>query len=312
MKNPCPLCLERKSQRRCKLQNDADICSICCAQTRNEACTGCAHYAAAQQYRATRSTSAKLPDGHFIIESNAEIDETVDSVLKLAERGKTREAWTALTRLLGEHPDNHLVCYAVGTLHAVSGDLKASIKWFDKSISAYPFSIEAHFNKAVSHQKLFDISNAVRAYRKVVALGDPGDATVKQARSFLDSMAAHIKQSEGIDLDRYIESQSEFDRAFKLMERDDWSGALTGFHASAAKHDRNAAIHGNMGLCLAQLGRKAQALAEFDRALEIDPQYLPAATNRAVAENMEEGVPLKVAAVKIVEFAKEQMLARGK
>lgn len=47
-----------------------------------------------------------------------------------------------------------------------------------------------------------------------------------------------------------------------------------------------------MGLCLARLGFKAQALAELDRALEIDPKYGLAVTNRVVVGSMEEGTPL--------------------
>src|SRR6266446_5413395 len=144
----------------------------------------------------------------------------------------------------------------MGTLHAISGDFKESINWFDKAISTFPYFVEAHFNKAVSYQKLFDVGNAIRAYRKVLELGDPSDTPAKQARSFLDGMAASIRKSDGIDLDSYIESQSEFDRAF-----------------------------------------------------EIDPQYLPAATNRVVAESMEEGIPLNVAGFKRVEFGKERFFA---
>lgn len=284
-------------------QNNAEICSLCCAEIRTETCRDCSYYTAAQQYRATRSPSARP---NFIAESNPEVEEAVNSAMELAERGKTNEAWTALTKLLSDHPDNHLVCYGMGTLHAISGDFKESINWFDKAISTFPYFVEAHYNKAVSYQKLFDVGNAIRAYRKVVELGDSNDTPAKQSRSFLDSIAASIHQSDGIDLDSYIESQSEFDHAFKLMEQRDWSGALAGFRASAVKNYRNAPIHGNMGLCLAQLGHKAQAFAEFDRALEIDPQYLPAVTNRAVVESMEEGIPLNVARFKRVEFSKEQ------
>jgi tetratricopeptide (TPR) repeat protein len=306
MKNPCPLCGKRKAQRRCLRQNNVEICSLCCVEIRSESCTGCSYYTAAQKYRATRCPSAIVSDGYFIAESNKEVEDAVNFAMELAERGKTNEAWTALTKLVGGHPDNHLVCYGMGTLHAISGDFKESINWFEKAISTFPYFVEAHFNKAISHQKLYDVGNAIRAYRKVLEYGDPSDTPAKQARSFLDSIAASIRENGGIDLDSYIESQSEFDRAFLLMEQRDWSGALAGFRASAAKNDRNAPIHGNMGLCLASLGHKAQALAEFDRALEIDPQYLPAATNRVVAESMQEGIPLNVAGFKRVEFGKER------
>lgn len=312
MKNPCPLCESRKIQRRCKRQNSAEICSPCCAEIRNETCAGCSHYAAAQQYQATRSPSTRRPDGRFMIETAPRVEADVDSAMELAERGRTSEARTALTRLLAEHPDDHNVCYGIGTLHAISGEYKESIKWFDKAIAAFPYFLEAYYNKAASHQKLLDIGNAIRAYRKVLELGDSGDMPAKRAKSFLDEMNAFIQKSDGVDLDCYLDSLSEFERAFKLMEQKDWTGALAGFRASAAKIDRNAPVHGNMGLCLAHLGHKALALAEFDRALEIDPEYSPAIANRTVAEHMEEGAPLKDAGFKIVNFAREKIFGASR
>lgn len=289
-------------------QNNAEICSLCCAESRNETCGGCSYYTVAQQYHASRRPPATPPDDHYVIELNPEMGEAVNSAMELAERGNTGAAWTAVTSLLRENPRNHLVCYGMGTLHAIKGEHKEAIKWFDKAISIFPYFVEAHFNKAVSYQKQLDVGNAIRAYRKVVELGDPNDTPAKLAVSFLDDMAVSIRQHEGVDLDSYMESQLEFDHAFTLMEQGDWSGALAGFRASATKNDRNAPVHGNMGLCLAKLGRKAQSLAELDRAIEIDPRYKPAMTNRIVVEFMEEGIPLNVTGFKRIEFGKEQFL----
>ena len=63
-----------------------------------------------------------------------------------------------------------------------------------------------------------------------------------------------------------------------------------------------------MGLCLAKLGRRADALTELDRALEINPQYEPARQNRVVVERMQEGVPMNIAKMKRIEFSKEQVM----
>lgn len=311
MKNPCPLCGKRKAQRRCISRNSAEICSLCCAELRNETCGDCSHYIVSQKYNAARRLPAALPDGHFIVELNPEVEAAIDSAMELADQGKTDAAWTAVTRLLRDHPRDHLVCYGMGVLHALKGEAKEAVKWFDKAISIFPYFVEAHYNKGAAYQEQFDIGNAIRSYRKVVEFGDPNDIPAKQAQSFLDTMAAAILQNNGVDLDSFVESQSEFKRAFTLMEQEDWSGALAGFRASAAKNERNASTHGNMGLCLAKLGRKAQSLAELERALEIDSRYEPARTNHLVIEDMVEGVPLKGAGFKHVEFGKEQFLAKS-
>ena len=280
---------------------------------RNEICTDCSYHSAAQQYHADRSqriTHARPPDGQFIVELNPEVENAVNSAMELSERGKTDEAWAQVNRLLRDHPENHMVCFAMGVLHSFKGEHKDAIKWFDKAISIYPYFVEAHFNKAVAYLKQFKMAEAVYAYRKVVELGDTSDALARQARSFLDDMAVAIRQNEGVDLDSYIESQSIFDHSFTLMELGDWSGALIGFRASAEKYDCNAPIHGNLGLCLAALGYKAQSLAELDRALEIDPQYEPAMINRVFIEHMEEGIPINTAGFKRIEFGKSQYLDR--
>jgi Flp pilus assembly protein TadD len=153
------------------------------------------------------------------------------------------------------------------------------------------------------------VGNAIRAYQKVVEIGDPKEPCVRQARSFIDDFSKSIKRSDGVDLATYLESKDEFDRAFALMEAGKWERALKSFQAAAAKTDHNAPTHGNIGICYAQLGHKADALAAFDRALEIDPNYEPAITNRAGAERMTEGRPQQ-ARFASVEYAKEKVLEK--
>jgi tetratricopeptide (TPR) repeat protein len=200
------------------------------------------------------------------------------------------------------------VRYGMGTLHAIKGEHQEAIRYFDQAIAIFPHFIEAHFNRAVACQKQIDIAGAVRSFRKVIDVGEPNDPPVKQARSQLDRMAGLIRRTEGVDIDLYLESQEVFDRAFALMQQGDWVRAAAGFRAAAAKHDRNAPTHGNLGLCLAKLGRKAEALAELDRALEISPDYELAKNNRVAVLQMEEGRPLKVSEFRSVNYSRDKVL----
>jgi tetratricopeptide (TPR) repeat protein len=201
------------------------------------------------------------------------------------------------------------VHYGLGTVHALREEYEQAIQWFDRAIAICPSDAETYFNKALAHQRQLDLANAVRAYRMVVTLGDPRDEFVSHARSFLDGMAKEIRRSHGIDLDAFLAAQTAFDEAFALMERGEWSRALEGFRACAAMNERSAPTYGNMGLCYAQLGRKADALAALARALEIDPRYEPAIINRRAVERIEEGGPPDVTGFVSVDYAKEQVLA---
>jgi tetratricopeptide (TPR) repeat protein len=246
-----------------------------------------------------------LADGHFLIELNPELEKSVDNALVQLQRGNTQKAMTALTGLLHDHPHSHLVAFGIGCVHAAQGKHEESIQWFDKAIAIYPYLVEAHYNKAVAFQKLLDLPNCIHAYRKVVEFGEFSDPEVAQARSFIATISAGVLEKEGIGLDDYLTSGDLFSQAFESMGRSDFKAALEGFRASAAINERNAPCHGNMGLCHAYLGHKAEALAALDRALEIDPDYRPARENRKVVEKIEEGTPMTHTEFKSINYGFE-------
>ncbi|MCX6875620.1 MAG: tetratricopeptide repeat protein [Verrucomicrobia bacterium] len=302
----CPVCGNGKARRRCARHGDVEVCSQCCAAIRDADCGDCIHHAAARQHQATRSNravrSGVLPEGKFLIEINPAAEEAVDGALALAERGETKQAREILTRLQREYPRNHHVCFGMGILHVTQKELPQAIEWFDQAIAIFPYMIEAHFNKAVVYKDLMDIPNCVRAFRKVVELGARGDSEVNTAQSFLDGITASLRAQEGISLDTFLASSEVFQQAFDCMQRNEWQQALDGFLKVIAMNDRNVASHGNLGLCYAQLGYQAKALAELDRALELDPWYKPARINRKAAMTMTEGRPLDPKTVNLVEF----------
>ena len=285
------------------------ICSLCCAETRGADCGECGHYASAQQYQKSRcSPAVSQTESPFVVAIDSDLESVVGDALEIAQRGSMERAWATMDGLLRKHPENHMVCYGMGTLHGLRGDYKKAVEWLDKATGIFPLFAEAHFNKAVSFQKLLELVNAIRSFRKVVAVGNASDPEVKEAQSFLDDMAASIRKSDGVDLDTYLKAHDEFNAAFEHMEKEDWSQALEGFRACVALSERHAPSHGNMGLCLAKMGRKAEALAVLDRALEVDPGYEPARSNRVIVERMQEGRPLEVTETKSIEFGKMSFL----
>ena len=58
-----------------------------------------------------------------------------------------------------------------------------------------------------------------------------------------------------------------------------------------AGNPKHVQSHGNLALAYAGLGGRADALACFDRALELDSSYEQAISNRRVTPNMREGEP---------------------
>ncbi len=308
MKNTCPVCGAGKARRECLRKDGSTICSRCCAEMRGTECSGCTYYEETLLHAMRRG--AGLPNGHFIAEVNPEVQEAMNEVLDRAMAGEKGTAFQEMERLLAENPRNHDVCYGMGCLFAISGKNAEAIPWFEKAISIFPYMGEAHFNLAIAYQRTGKIGRMITAFRNAVKCGDPQEEYHQTARSQLETAKTAIRRNEGVDLDSYVASSEKFDAAFDLMENHQWEAALKGFRAAARRNEKNAPTHGNMGLCLAQLGRKAEALAAFDRAIEINPKYEPAIRNRVLVEHMQEGIPLAGVGYESINFFEEQLEKR--
>jgi len=68
------------------------------------------------------------------------------------------------------------------------------------------------------------------------------------------------------------------------------------------RSSRGLQSYGNLGICYACLGEKESALSYFDKALEIDPNYQLAASNRLLVEKLEKDEKLTLPEIKSVNY----------
>jgi lipoprotein NlpI len=144
----------------------------------------------------------------------------------------------------------------------------------------------------------------VKYLDKATCISDSKTIIYQQAKSLLDDVENLVKKQHGTDMETYIKAQEQFQLGVKLMERCEWGKAIYAFGASEQIINAVPQVYGNIGICLAQLGRKSDALAAFDKALELDPQYEPAIVNKAMTETLAEGEKLDNK-VKTVEYYKD-------
>jgi tetratricopeptide (TPR) repeat protein len=303
MKKKCSLCQGSQGKRICLVRDNTRICPLCCATHRNQECAGCQHYVQAQQYQQKKLQSDN--PRHYVIEVDKEVEETVDRALELIEHQQYQQAKQLLMHLQHSHPQNHFVQYGLGALAATQGDLDRGLQHFEQATKIFPYFLEAQFNKAVTYQKKLDIRRMVEAFRGVIAIGAPQDASVRQAREILGDCERLVMESDGVSLDRYLEGQALFERGVACAAEQSWKQAIQWYRKSIAILPTHPQSHGNIGLCYGFLGHKRLALEAFDKALEFDPEYELAIVNRVIVEQLPEGGSLSPEYRQTVEYYKD-------
>ena len=302
-KNKCVICLKVKGKRLCKLRDKSFVCSRCCAEIRNVDCDGCPYYIQAVKYSLEKMKKSEFKEFTAIIDP--EVDDAVDKALALVESGDIEAGEKSIIDLMKKHPDFHIVQYGMGTVLAMKGNYKESIVHFDKSLEIFPYFAEAWFNRGNSYKNLYNVGEAIRSLQKVIEFGNPQDDFVKEAQELVDYMEQSIKKDTGLSLDLYVKAMDDFNKAFSTMQNGEYERAIAEFQNVLKINKTNAQTHGNLGLCYAFLGRKAEAIAAFDQALLIDPNYEPAITNRTFVLSLENGDKLPDDHVKTVEYYKD-------
>lgn len=302
MKMKCAICQSAKGKRLCQIKETALVCPRCCAEKRSPGCSGCSYYTEAERYGIEKMKNQQFRD--FIAESDPGVEREVDKALTSARNGNIAKAEELLIDLIRKHPNLYIVQYGRGTVQAMKGDYAIAMTYFDKCLEIFPYFAEAWFNKGICHKNLLDIGNAVRCLKKTIEFGESEDNVVKSARDFLKSMGEAIHHDTGLSLDLYLRAMDYFDSAFLKMRNKEYEDAISGFLKVCELDKNHTQSYGNLGLCYSLLGKKEEALAAFDKALETDPEYAPAIKNRAILLSLKDGEEMPNIG-KTVEFYKQ-------
>ena len=302
-KKRCVVCSRTKARRKCGRYDEAFICSKCCGDKRDSECDACKYFTAAMQYQSHKTRKAKK--NHFILEIKEEAENLVDEALALIEDGNIRKGAFLLEELKVKYPGYYKVVYGIGVVHAFKGEFDQAIACFIKATDAFPYFIEAHYNLAVAYKEKMDVRNAIKSFREVIEIGDPKEDIVRQAGEFVSTLERSITKDFGITLDQYFSAQEEFEKAFSFMQKGAWQKATQGFEKCIKLNRKHPQSYGNLGLCYAKSGRKGEAIAAFDKALELDPDYEPALVNKTMVESLPEGETIDQERFESIDYYKD-------
>jgi tetratricopeptide (TPR) repeat protein len=297
----CNICKSKRAKRKCS-KVDSMICTLCCADNRNEElCSKCSYFKTAQNYNKSKQNNKK----HFIIKIDEEIEKSVDTALILVERQQIQKGRELLSQLLNKYPENHAVNYGLGVTYAFEGNHELAIPYFKKATEVFPYFTEAYYNLALAYKEELDLKNAITNFTKVCDIGDPTEQFTLDAKNFITDLEEQIFRTDKISLDQYFEAQELFENSHDKMVEKKWELAKIGFKKVLEITPNHTQSLGNLGLCYGHLGEKNKALDTLDKALAIDPYYEPAIINKKAIESAKDGEPITVGKIASVEYYKD-------
>ncbi len=284
----CIICSNSRGKRLCKNNNNSLICPVCCAKTRTPDCNGCVFYSQAKKYGKDKSPTRNVEES--VIEISPEVNEKVDQALALAEKGKILTAEGMISTLLKKYPLVDATHYGMGVICLMKNNESAAIPYFEKALKLNSLFVEAWFNKGAAHQKLLEVHQMIIAYRKVIEIGDRSEHFVNHAKKILNDFERGVRKGSNMNsIDDYLIAQTIFDEAYESMEKMELDKAIKGFKKILSKDPQHVQSYGNLGVCYMHIGKKQEALAYLNKALELDPDYEPAMINKEACLSLKEG-----------------------
>jgi tetratricopeptide (TPR) repeat protein len=246
----------------------------------------------------------------FIAELRPDVDEAVDRALQRLERGDGKQVEPEIAALLERHPDYHMTNYAMGVYQAVvAKQPAAAIRFLEKAVAIFPPFPEAYFNLGMAARQTLNVVQAVEAFRAAERYSED-DPVKEMARKELQWLEKTLLSNTSFrNLDAYLANARLFERAFQCLCHRQFDQAAELFQRVLSENSNHVQSYGNLALAYAGLGRRADALACLDRALELDPGYEPALQNRRVIAEMREGEPSIPDAIGQVEYYADRVRA---
>ena len=165
--------------------------------------------------------------------------------------GRKEDARDTLLRIVILDPHNSYAHMNLGATLADLGELDAAFEAYDTAIRLDPKNARAHFNRGNDRYAVGDMDGAEKDYRRAVELND----------------TLHFFW---LNLGRVLGAQGEHDDAIEVYGK--------AIALSDHPFSRN-----NRGVSLLETGEHAQALHDFERALELKPDYVNASVGVAWA-----------------------------
>lgn len=172
----------------------------------------------------------------------------------LRNLGRPEEALLDFNRALLMEPNNWNGYYGRGWTYSYLGDFDNELADYDIAISLNPYHPSPHSNRAYIYRERGEYEIALAGFQEAMSLAPENSNYIRGAGTVLMRMK------------RYDEAMEHLNRALELAPEDD-----------------QASYYADRALCYAKIWELDLALADYDKAIELDPTVYVYYHNKALA-----------------------------
>jgi serine/threonine protein kinase/tetratricopeptide (TPR) repeat protein len=180
-------------------------------------------------------------------------------------------------------PQDAYICYALGVCYAQLGDYRRAAYSLDASLALWPAFFAAHYQRARAHNELKEHAEAAEEFSAAIRLRP--DFLAAYVDRALARMALGDYTGAEADLTHALKAGTRATRVYFIRaEVRRRAGNIPGANADRSEGLRREPCDEVSWVArgLARMNSDPKgALADFDRALKINPHYLPALEDRA-------------------------------
>ncbi len=210
---------------------------------------------------------------------------------RFVEEDEFEQAIRILRTIPEEYPD----IANVYSLRAISyTKLKRyddALVYFEKAVIAAAWEWSHWGNLANSYLMHRRILKAGKCMDMIDKLGYPSDAkdAVDELRQDIaEVLEAAFSEKPYLNAETYLTLEDRFHDGITYMKKKDWDRAVEEFEYVVSVDQASEKAYGNLGIAYLFKGKFGEAERCFDKALEINPEYPPAARNLAMLYEVRE------------------------
>jgi tetratricopeptide (TPR) repeat protein len=200
-------------------------------------------------------------------------------VSALVRAEKWQEARKALDVALSFEPDRWDAYLLRGILVAVNGNLEAAAGYLRKALELNPENAESHYYLATVLLGQGRLQEAREEYRACLRY-DPEPDKAEDARRTIAQI------NESIGLEQTLSSKDANVYLFRgadYFRKGLYDQAVSDFTRAIEINPEHAEAYSNRGVAYVKKGDYDRAISDYNKALEIDPDYAQAYSNRGTA-----------------------------